>query len=122
MSFRLVTASKNNLDYVDNFYSCQGGPGFSLSPPVTINHDLKITSSTVGLLDVSNDSVGDNLVVENDVATYATEGYLPSGQGMWVANNNIGNNATCLGNSPALGNAGPDAGPNTAGRHNNCKF
>ncbi|HUH81558.1 MAG TPA: hypothetical protein VLZ06_09555 [Solirubrobacteraceae bacterium] len=114
--------SKNNLDYVDNFYSCQGGPGFSLSPPVTINHDLKITNSTVGLLDVSNDSIGHNLVVKNDVATYATEGYLPSEQGMWVANNSIGNNATCLGDSPALGNAGPDAAQNTAGRHNNCKF
>lgn len=114
--------SQKNLDYTDNFYSCQGGPEFSLSPPVTVNHDLTITNSKFGLLDVSNDSIGRNLVVENNVATYDTEGYLPSGQGMWVANNTVGHYANCEGNSPALASAGPDAAQNTTGKTNNCKF
>jgi hypothetical protein len=114
--------SQKNLDYVDDFYSCEGGPEFSLSPPVKIKHDLNITNSSFGLLDVSNDSIGHNLTVENNIATYDTEGYLPSGQGMWVANDTIGKRAVCVGNSPALSSAGPDAAQNTARKLNDCKF
>jgi hypothetical protein len=115
--------SQNNLDYKDGFWSCQGGPEFSLSPPVTVGHDLIIRNSRVGLLDVSNDSIGHNLFVENNVATYASKGWLPAGQGMWVANNSVGRNAACNGNSPALASGGPDAAQNTTGgKTNTCKF
>lgn len=51
---------------------CQGGPEFSLSPPVTIEHNLIIRHSKFDLLDVSNDSIGHSLVVENNVATATT--------------------------------------------------
>ncbi|HXB17083.1 MAG TPA: hypothetical protein VNV44_15210 [Solirubrobacteraceae bacterium] len=112
-------SSKNNLDYTDDFYSCQE---FSLSPPVTINHDLTITNSKFGLLDVSNDTIGRNLTVTGNTTTYSSEGYLPAGQGTWVANDSIGKIATCSGNSPELASAGPDAQQNTAGKTNNCKF
>lgn len=116
--------SKNNLDYKEGFYSCQGGTlsePYSLSPPVHIKHNLTITNSTVGLLDVSNDTIGHNLTVENVVATYDTEG-LEAGQGMWVANDTIGRNANCVNLTPALASGGIDAAQNTAGKVNNCKF
>jgi hypothetical protein len=112
--------SERNLDYTERYYSCQGGN--SLSPPVTIKHNLTITNSKFGLLDVSNDSIGHKLVVDNNVATYASESALPPGQGMWVANDSIGAMASCVGNSPALASGGPDAAQNTAGKTNNCKF
>ncbi len=122
---QLGDTSERDLDYTNNFDSCQGeaeGKRISQSPKVTINRDLIITNSTFGLLDVANDSIGRNLTVSNDVATYETEGYLPAGQGMWVNNNTVGRNANCLSDTPALASAGPDAGPNTVGAVNNCKF
>ena len=114
--------SMRDLDYTDGFYSCNGGTGFSLNPPVRINHDLRVTSSTLGLLDISNDSIGHDLVVQNDVATYPTQGYVPAGQGMWVAADTVGHDANCSGNSPALMSDGPDDTPNVVSHINTCKF
>ena len=87
-----------------------------------IHRNLNITNSSFGLLDVANDTIGHELHVENVVTTYATEGYLPAGQGTWVNSNTVGRDATCLNLTPALASSGPDALQNTAGKHNNCKF
>ncbi len=118
-------SSKQDLDYTGDFYSCQGeseGKPFSLSPPVTINHNLTIKNSSFGLLDVANDSIGYDLTVTNDVTTYAQEDYLPAGQGTWVNNNTNANRASCVNDTPTLANPGPDAQPNQAGTANSCTF
>ncbi len=65
---------------------------------------------------------GKRLIVEDDKTTYAEEGRLPAGQGSWVNSDTIGKKAICVNLTPPLSDAGPEAEPNIAGKHDGCTF
>ena len=75
-------------------------------------HDLSVTDSTAAFVDVGNNTAGHNVIVKNDTA--AAGGYID------VSDNTVSQNASCSGNSPALGKDGPDDHTNSAGHTNSC--
>jgi hypothetical protein len=87
--------------------------------PNTVGHDLVFTndSAEIGffgpsVIEVGNNTVGHDLVFTHNTA--APGGYLE------VSDNQVGGNAICEANSPAVGSPEPQDGPNIVAGKNTC--
>jgi hypothetical protein len=95
------------------------GIGFGDNCGNTVGHDLVFAndSAEIGffgpsVIEVGNNTVGHDLVFTHNTA--APGGYLE------VSDNQVGGNAICEANSPAVGSPEPQDGPNIVAGKNTC--